>query len=349
MKQQVHGGDIYRHPNVIDFSSNINPLGTPPKVVDAACESIRKITDYPDIHYTQLRTALAAYEEVPGEMIICGNGAADLIFSLVLARQPKKALLPVPTFAEYEQALRCAGCDVQYFLLNENYQLQENFLEAVTADYDILFLCNPNNPTGFVIAPDLMRRIMKRCREQQVFLVIDECFLDFLEDPDGYSMKAKLADTAEFFILKAFTKRYAMAGIRLGYGLCSNAGLLKRMNQVTQPWNVSIPAQAAGVAALKENDYVEQARNLVQQENHFLKQELSRMPLKVFDSQANYIFFQGPEDLYERCLEQEILIRDCSNYPGLTNGFYRIAVRTHNENLQLLKAFKEVLQVDGGQ
>lgn len=344
MKQQVHGGDIYRHPDVIDFSSNVNPLGTPPQVIDAACTSISKIAGYPDIHYTQLRKALALYEKLPGERIICGNGAAELIFTLVLAQQPKKALLPVPTFAEYEQALRASGCEVEYFPLNGQFRLTADFLEVITADYDILFLCNPNNPTGFVIAPELMKEIIKRCREHGVFLVIDECFQDFLEDPMQYSMIAELDQNDRIFILKAFTKRYAMAGIRLGYGLCSNDRLLRRMSRVTQPWNVSIPAQAAGIAALKERAYLEQARALVRQENRFLKQELAQLPLQVFDSQANYIFFCGPEDLYESCLKQGILIRDCSNYPGLTKGYYRIAVRTHQENRQLLKVIKTVLQ-----
>lgn len=348
MKEQIHGGDIYRHPDAIDFSSNINPLGTPESVIEAACKSIRQIAGYPDILYTGLRAALKEYEGVREDMIICGNGAAELIFSLVLAVKPKKALLPVPTFAEYEQALTAAGCQVRHYRMDDSYQLHENFLKEITREYDILFLCNPNNPTGFVIPPEFMRAIMTRCREKGVFLVIDECFQDFLADPGSYSMKTELEKNSQFFILKAFTKRYAMAGIRLGYGLCSSEQLLERMNGVTQPWNVSIPAQAAGIAALQETSYVERARILVQQENEFLKKELSKMHLEVFDSKANYIFFKGPEDLYQSCLQQNILIRDCSNYPGLEKGFYRIAVRTHEENLQLLRVFEAVLQDDGG-
>ena len=342
MKEQIHGGDIYRHPQVLDFSSNINPLGTPESVIDAAAESLKKIANYPDIAYTELKRALAAYEQQPESFLICGNGAAELIFSLVLALRPARAVVPAPTFAEYRQALKAAGCEVITCPMEE-LRLGENLFSFLTKDTDLLFLCNPNNPTGFLMEPDLLNRIVNHCRKQNIFLVVDECFLDFVEEGERFSLKPLIRENHSLFLLKAFTKRYAMAGIRLGYGICSNENLLQEMGSVTQPWNVSIPAQAAGVAALKEKDYVEKAKKIVREERAFLKEEMRRLGLTVYDSLANYIFFQGPEDLYERCLKEGILIRDCGNYPGLGKGYFRTAVKMHSENLQLIAALERVL------
>lgn len=342
MKEQIHGGDIYRHPQALDFSSNINPLGTPESVIDAAAESLKRIANYPDIAYTELKQALAAYEHQPESFIICGNGAAELIFSLVLALRPSRAVVPAPTFAEYRQALKAAGCEVITCPM-EDLRLGENLFSFLTKDTDLLFLCNPNNPTGFLMEPDLLNRIVNHCRKQNIFLVVDECFLDFVEEGERFSLKPLIRENHGLFLLKAFTKRYAMAGIRLGYGICSNENLLQEMGSVTQPWNVSIPAQAAGVAALKEKDYVEKAKKIVREERAFLKEEMRRLGLTVYDSLANYIFFQGPEDLYERCLKEGILIRDCGNYPGLDKGYFRTAVKMHPENLQLIAVLKKVL------
>lgn len=340
--KQIHGGDVYRHPDALDFSSNINPLGTPKAVIAAAAESLTRLSHYPDVFYTELREALASYEAVAQESVICGNGAAELIFSLVRAVAPEKAMLPAPTFAEYRQALETVDCEINTYFMKE-FRVEEDILEKLDESFDMLFLCNPNNPTGFLIEPQLLGRIMEKCRRCGIFLMIDECFLDFVERGELYSMKASLPDNPEFFILKAFTKRYAMAGIRLGYGLCGSRKLLEKMEKMTQPWNVSIPAQAAGCAALKETEYVRMAQRLVNEQREYLKREMQKLPLSVYDSKANYIFFRGPVDLYERCLEKGILIRDCSNYPGLESGFFRIAVRMPEENERLLSVLDEVL------
>ena len=147
-----------------------------------------------------------------------------------------------------------------------------------------------------------------------------------------------LGEYQNLFLLKAFTKRYAMAGIRLGYGLCSNLAVLEKMQEAVQPWNVSIPAQAAGVAALEEEEYVDEARQIIGAEREFLRDGLRQLGFSVYDSRANYIFFRGPSGLVEHALKKQVLIRDCSNYRGLSEGYYRVAVRTHEENIKLLEA-----------
>lgn len=341
----VHGGDVYRHPDVIDFSANINPLGTPPKVVEAAREAAGKMEHYPDVCCQELKKALAAYEGVEEAWIRCGNGAAELIFSLVLAVRPRRALLYEPTFAEYRQALGSWGCRVEtvYLREEEGFRLGEDFLEQIKPGLDMVFLCNPNNPTGLLIDRGLLERILKKCRRVGALLVVDECFLDFVEGREQWELKPYLESCPHLVLLKAFTKRYAMAGIRLGYCLCSNEKLLERMAAVTQPWNVSAPAQAAGVAALKEEEHVKQARNLVLRERSRLRKEMIRLGLEVWDSQANYLFFKGPAGLCESCLQRKLLLRSCGNYPGLTQEYYRIAVRKPQENDRLLEALGELL------
>jgi threonine-phosphate decarboxylase len=175
-------------------------------------------------------------------------------------------------------------------------------------------------------------------------MVVDECFLDFVQEPEAYTLKAELENNQNLFLLKAFTKRYAMAGIRLGYGLCANTEFLEAMAGVVQPWNISVMAQAAGIAALKEKDYVEEGRSIVFKQSEILKENMKRMGLTLYDSEANYIFFKAPEDFFARALEKGILIRDCSNYQGLGKGFFRIAVKTEKENEQLLRVFEEILK-----
>lgn len=344
MKEQVHGGDVYRHPDVIDFSSNMNPLGTPKALIDAVIDSMQRIAQYPDIRCEKLISALSVYEGVKEQQLICGNGAADLIFSLVQAVKPKRALLQAPTFVEYAQALESVGCEITYYdSSKEGYRITEKYIEALHETYDIAFLCNPNNPTGFLIEPAILEQIVDVCKEKQIFLVVDECFQDFVPEEKQFSLKKRLDDTKNLFLLKAFTKRYAMAGLRLGYGITDNTALLDKMAQITQPWNVSLPAQEAGVAALKETAYVKEGLAVVQRELAWLKDRFQALGLKTYDSQANYLFFEGPADLKAKCLEKKILIRSCSNYPSLGERHFRIAVRKHTDNEQLIRVLQEIL------
>lgn len=338
----THGGDVYRHKNVIDFSTNCNPFGTPESVKRAIAGAMNEIANYPDVHCEKLRCALSSYEGMPMEYIICGNGAADLIFSLVLALKPKNALLLAPTFAEYEQALNTVECNCTRYYLNEEKSFKPNMeiLEKITDDIDMVFICNPNNPTGVLAEQKLIDKILDRCKEINAILILDECFVDFLDEPEKNTMKERLNDYPNLIILKAFTKRYAMAGVRLGYAICSNQKIMDRMKAVSQPWAVSILAQEAGIAALKEEGYVKSSMENLRKERKYLLEKISAMGFTTYDSKANYIFFKGPEDLYEFCLNKGILIRDCSNYEGLQVGYYRVAVKRREDNVKLIETLK---------
>ena len=340
-----HGGEIYERTYDLDYSVNVNCMGTPASVVEAAAKGAALSAQYPDVNCRELRKNLAAFLQVKENQIVFGNGAADVIFSAILARKPKKVLVPAPTFAEYEQAARAMDAQMVYYYLKEEmeFRLDETFLEMLTNDVDMVFLCNPNNPTGHLIEKELLLSILKRCVEQDIFLVVDECFNDFLNQPQAYSLLNELEHYENLLILKAFTKTYAMAGLRLGYGLCSNQAFLQKMADCSQPWAVSIPAQFAGVAALKETAYVQESMELLKTERAFLKAELKQLGFQVFDSQANYIFFKAMPGLKQACAERGILIRDCSNYVGLVPGYFRIGVKRHEENQKLVSVLKEIV------
>ena len=345
MTKHIHGGDVYKYDHCLDFSANCNPLGTPQSVKKAIIDSVDGLSDYPRVGCGPLKEAIAVYEQTQKEYLICGNGAADLIFSLCRAKNPKKALLLAPTFAEYEQALVSVGCEITRYYLEEtaDFCVEENYLQLLkTEKPDIIFLCNPNNPTGITMPQELPEKILASCSELGIFMVVDECFLDFVPSPEKYTLKEYLETYDNLFLLKAFTKRYAMAGVRLGYGLCGNKGLLEKIEGVCQPWNVSSMAQAAGLAALQETEYVEKGRQVTFEELAYLKEQLTALGYPVYPSQANYVFFTGPLDLYEKLEQKKILIRDCSNYTGLSKGYYRVAVKEHEENQQLVKALKEI-------
>ena len=283
MEKHIHGGDVYHHQGCIDFSANCNPLGTPEGIKKAIIESLEHINDYPQVGCTPLKKAIAEYENTKPDQVICGNGAAEVIFSLCRAVNPRRALVPAPTFAEYQQALYSVDCQVEFFLLNgkKRFVLEENFLQALTEEIDIIFLCNPNNPTGLLVEKPLLEKILKRCQELNILMAVDECFLDFVPSPEKYTLKEYLETYDNLFLLKAFTKRYAMAGVRLGYGLCGNKGLLRKMEGVCQPWNVSSMAQSAGLAALQEREYVEKGRQVTFQELAYLKEELAAHQLQI--------------------------------------------------------------------
>lgn len=346
-----HGGDIYSYiqansKNPIDFSANTNPLGIPKGVCKALKSSVDSFAAYPDINCSKLKDALSVHEGVHKEQIIFGNGAADIIYKICYAIKPENALLLSPTFSEYEAALKNVDCKVNYYSLKyENgFRLLPDFLESIKGN-EIIFICNPNNPTGMVTRKELIYSIAKECKKEKCILVIDECFMDFVCDHENYSFKEFLKDFDNVIILKAFTKIYALAGLRLGYCLSSNKRLLSRVEKMGQPWSVSTPAQVAGVAALKEDEYLSKTEENTAAERKYLTRSLRKLGLTVFDSFSNYILFKTeiPIDLYLKLYLKGILIRKCENFKGLDKSYYRIAVKGRKDNSRLIKALSEIL------
>ncbi|MBM6925431.1 threonine-phosphate decarboxylase CobD [Pseudoflavonifractor phocaeensis] len=348
--EYVHGGDLFSAQAgyggaVLDFSTNLNPLGMPPAVGRAAAAA--HFAPYPDPLCRHLRRAIAAHDGVWEEQILCGNGAADLIFRLAFALRPRRALVTAPTFSEYEGALACVDCQVERYALDgaRDFDLDEEILEAITPGMELVFLCTPNNPTGRLVPQKLLLAAAERCQRVGAVLAVDECFLP-LADGGGNGLAPYLTKFPKLFLLRAFTKSYAMAGLRLGYGLSADPDLLERLSRFAQPWSVSAPAQAAGMAAFTLcPSWPEQARTLVARERPLLAAELTDLGCAVAPSQANYLLFRVEKvtDLKERLIRKGVLIRACGNYQNLGPDWYRVCVRSGEENRRLLTALKEVL------
>lgn len=339
-----HGGDIYKQEVKLDFSINVNPLGMPEEVVQAACEGVRESGKYPDYACRKLREALAKQKGFKEEHLLFGNGAAELIFLLCQAVRPKRALLLAPTFSEYEEALHAVDCEIDNFHLEKEtgFSVTADIMKQLELGYDLVFLCNPNNPTGETILPALLEEIAECCEKKKTILVVDECFQEFLEEEEQYSLAMQVLKYENLCILKAFTKIYCMAGLRLGYLVTSNEQILSRIPKLSQPWRVSIPAQYAGIAALGAEEYISRTKEVIRQERNYLKEALTQAGYICYASKANYIFFQAEEGLKEALLAKGILIRSCENYRGLDGTFYRIGIRLHEQNRELIQAIRSV-------
>lgn len=384
---QLHGGDRYRDHVKLDFSVNTNPLGIPEYVRKALQEVVCCSADlwewYPDPACVRLRDSIASYHHIAKEWILCGNGASELITAAVRAcaayamghkskpgeernawqeeRSAPRIVLPVPSFTEYERAATVSGAECVYHDLNrENgFALTETVLEKLTPDTDMLFLCNPNNPTGDLISEELLCRILKHCRENNITVLLDECFLElcaperrFDAQPDKENTIDSAARAGELaseypnlIVLKAFTKLYAMPGMRLGYCICADRTLRERIREQLPCWNVSGIAQFAGMTVLdnkKRIDYISQSKHMIQKERDWLTEELRMPGIKTVPGCANFICFHADPrlygNLYEMLLKKGILIRDCSGFRGMESGWYRIAVRPHEENETLIGA-----------
>lgn len=338
-----HGGDIYGGDVILDFSANTNPFGAPQGVRDAIGATLGALDRYPDPYCRALVGAISEFEGVPREYILCGNGAAELIYAYCDALKPKRALVLAPTFAEYALSVRRVGGEVvSYPLKQENaFLLDADLLTALEDNApDVLFLCSPNNPTGQSIPMSLLREILRVCARLGTRIFLDECFLDLADV--GESAVAFLRDAPALLILKAFTKSYGMAGVRLGYCMSADASVLSRMARATQPWNVSTLAQVAGIAALGEREFLRKTRGLIVRERAWLRGELEACGFWVCPSHANFLLFRANATLGERLRERQIAIRSCANYDALDARWYRIAVRQHEENEALMRAIREV-------
>ena len=352
LKESTHGGDLVSARvlwagEVLDFSANLNPLGMPEGVRRAAAEGVEEAVHYPDPLCRALSAAIARRDGVAPGQVLCGNGAADLVFRLAFSEGPRRALVTAPTFSEYEAAVSAAGCTVVRHILDRarNFDLTGAVLDELTPELDLAFFCTPNNPTGRVIDRGLLEAILEKSRAAGVRLVVHECFLALSDGGEAAGLAGYLEPYPNLLLLRAFTKSYAMPGLRLGYCLSADGALQDRLSRCAQPWSVSAPAQAAGLAAAAEPSHPRLARALIARERSRLMRALEGLGLEVIPSAANYLLFRAPgiTDLRERLLRRGVLIRSCADYPGLGEDDYRIAVRLQEENEQLIRAMKEAL------
>lgn len=343
----IHGGDIYRNQVRLDFSVNVNPLGMPDGVEEALHEAINNVQEYPDMEALALKESLAEKLAVPEDNLLFGNGASELLMAVVHALRPTKIMIPSPSFYGYQHAARAAGSQViPYMLREENgFLLTEELFTVLEQERpELLILANPNNPTGVLTSKGYLKQLLGKCRKTNTWLLLDECFIGFCEGQD--SMLSEIGKEDRLLLLRAFTKSYAIPGVRLGYLIGSAGELLTKIREQLPEWNLSVFAQKAGRACLSSENaaYLTETIRYVKKERQFLIDELQKIGLRVFPGKANFLLLYCEENLYEKLLQRGILIRDCSNFEGLSLGYYRIAVKRHEENLQLLEAIKECLK-----
>ena len=380
-----HGGNIYkvfREKNIkeiLDYSSNINPYGIPESLKSRIIENLEILERYPDPDYVELREKLANLNNVNLSDIILGNGATEIIFLFMKVINPKKILIVSPTFGEYERAVKateiprdivslsCSGdnknienkeIEIEYFELKESDDFKlniGNLKNELEKKYDLLIICNPNNPTGKFLKLAQTEEILKECNKYDTKLFIDEAFIEFLAD----GMKESIINTEEnkknLFVTRAFTKFFAIPGLRLGYGMYFDKELEQKISEKKEPWSVNNIAEMAGLTVLDDTEYIEKTLKWITKEKIYMYEKLNEISgIKVYETEVNFITGKIDEKLFseglnvkvlrEKMLEQGILIRDASNFKFLDERFFRLAIKDRASNDRVIEAMKEIFR-----
>lgn len=378
-----HGGNIYkvfREKNlkeILDYSSNINPYGIPESLKKRITENLEILERYPDPDYIELREKLAHLNKVDMSDIVLGNGATEIIFLFMKVINPKKILIVSPTFGEYERAVKSTeipgdivslSCsddnknienkkiEIEYFELKESDDFKlniGNLKNQLEKKYDLLIICNPNNPTGKFLKLAETEEILKECNKYDTKLFIDEAFIEFLAD----GMKESIINTEEnkknLFVTRAFTKFFAIPGLRLGYGMYFDKELEKKISEKKEPWSVNNIAEMAGLTVLDDTEYIEKTLKWITKEKIYMYEKLNEISgIKSYETEVNFITGKIDEKLFseglnvkvlrEKMLEQGILIRDASNFKFLDERFFRLAIKDRASNDRVIKVLKGI-------
>ena len=389
MKMDFHGGNIYkifREKNIkeiLDYSSNINPYGIPESLKKRITENLEILERYPDPDYVELRQKLSNLNKVNLSDIILGNGATEIIFLFMKVINPKKILIVSPTFGEYERAVKATEIsgdtvslsssngdnknienkkiEIEYFELKESDDFKlniGNLKNQLEKKYDLLIICNPNNPTGKFLKLTQTEEILKECNKYDTKLFIDEAFIEFLAD----GMKESIINTEEnkknLFVTRAFTKFFAIPGLRLGYGMYFDKELEKKISEKKEPWSVNNIAEMAGLTILDDAEYIEKTLKWIAEEKIYMYEKLNEISgIKVYETEVNFITGKIDEKLFseglnvkvlrEKMLEQGILIRDASNFKFLDERFFRLAIKDRASNERVIEVMKEIFREKG--
>lgn len=354
---RVHGGLSPLRDGLIDFSASINPLGPPESVVRGLKEGLhRLIATYPDPSCRELRRALSYYAGVAEENILPGNGSTQLIYLVIRALRPKRALIVEPSFSEYRNAMILSEAMVDSFLLREERGFSllngdgrrkplEELIECLSTDYGVLFLANPSSPRGELLPLEVIREVARVTERYGVWLVIDEAFIDFCR---GASFAKEAVTLERVIILRSMTKFFSLPGLRLGYIIASRR-IVDSLHPFLEPWSVNGPAQVAGVLALKEEGFAERSISWLEGERAYLFQALKGIGgIRPFPSHANFLLIRierggiNSPELQSRLLSRGIYIRDCSSFEGINDRFFRIAVLKREENERLIDAIRDL-------
>ena len=357
--QNVHGGTIYeiarkmgiKPEQLSDFSANINPLGFSPRVKKALLQNKSTILHYPDREAYDLVDQLSCYHDLPAHSILTGNGSTELIFLLPRVLRPKRVLLVVPTFSEYETSIRKVNGKVFHFKTFEKDQFcinAERLLGELSKGFDMLYICNPGNPTGVLTPYDVLLDVVKYARDKSTRVIIDETFIDFNKNQ---SVKYLTNQYENLYVLRSMTKFFGLPGLRAGYVISSKKNIIKLREQ-QEPWTMNALAQHASIESLKDRGYIKRTILYVQEARQKLIKELNKSPLlKIFPGAANYLLLKLEKSapltvsqLYERLLQKRIIIRKCDSFDGLDDKFFRVAVRKYSENRKLVAELAKELR-----
>ena len=354
-----HGGNLYAairekggcFTEILDFSANINPLGLSEQIRQTLYTSIESIIHYPDAQGHALKARISHYYRIKEEQITLGNGAVELMYVLCHTIKPQRILVTAPTFSEYESAARGSGAAIEYLYLNaaDDFTIDIQGIIKKLPAIDIVFICNPNNPTGTLLSNEQIEELLLAAKVHHTYVVVDESFMDFLSDDHSYTCRGLLNAYSNLIILHSLTKFYAIPGLRLGFSL-ANPELTTKLHNGKDPWNVNTLAQDAGVTALKDKDYQCISKDYIQKANMDLYHSLLKIPgLKPYKPSVNFILINikdtamTAQELGQALAVHNILIRDCSNYPGLSSEYIRIAVKNLEQNNTLIAALQQVV------
>lgn len=361
LKPCVHGAEVlgaaeesgFLPQEILDFSSSVNPLGPSKKALDAAKKAFSQIAAYPDSNSNELRQVIAShFGGITKGNVVVGNGSTELmyLFAEVFLKKGDKAVMPAPTFGEYESAVRKTGETPKFAKLGKNFTIEAEAFKREMAGAKIVFLCNPNNPTSMLIPPETLTNIIDSALEQDTLVFLDEDFLEFVENEKALTMIGKIHKYPNLFILRSFTKIFGLTGLRVGYGI-ANEEIINVLSCAKIPWNINCLAQAAAVAALKDEAHLRVTRELIKKEKAWLSTELSKFKSFRFSApDANFFFIDirksglTAAELKNKMLKQGILIRDCTSFKGLDEFYVRVAVKTHTENERLIEALKRTVK-----
>ncbi len=358
-KSARHGGDVFglsaaEQEKVLDFSININPLGLSPLGREALLHSWERETlRYPDVECRALVSAISTRYDVPGDTIALGNGATELMYKLLSLLKPVKVLVPAPSFSEYRLSAEAAGCPVESFLLRkeEGFRLPLEEIRRKMTARSLLYLGHPNNPDGQLLSEEDFSAVMAMAEEKDAFVIIDESFIDFA--PEGRSYRDRLVTSTHGAAVMSLTKFYAVPGLRIGCAFMAPA-LAKALKSTLIPWNVNGLAQLYMTAALKDTAYQEETVAFSKARREELVEGISSISgIEILPGCVNFVLcrltgtFATAKDLQEALFPYHIFIRQCGNYEGLDDSYFRVAVRPAEENEQLLAALRAVFTKDG--
>lgn len=342
----MHGGRFLEYAKTgkkfIDFSASINPYGLDRNLKKILTDSISTLEHYPNEDYSEITNIISKKHNVDIDDIYLGNGANSIIFRLFQTfKKGINICIPVPSFESYRLAAESVDANLIYYNM-PNLHISEDIFDILSDDIDILVLTNPNNPTGFIVENKLLHKIIKYCKQKDIFVLLDECFLEFVENGENYSMCDKLSTFENIAILRSLTKLYAFPGLRFGYLFTHNNTIMKQLKKLTPSWDINTLALEAAKYSLTQN--MDSVTKSIQKEKTVLAHKLEDLGIVTFHSMANFLFCKYKNNLSKELLTYGIIVRDCSDFIGLDDTYFRVAVKTEAENNILVDTIHKILR-----